>query len=543
MLLFRKRVYLQHEVCLLPAISGFIMLKSVIRMISVHTFEHLSGCVSASMEAEYASWRKSGGKSAKSLFGYGRFDKVRSQPKENVLMTLVRDAVCYADKKLFLASRDGQSMFVYNGRHFEAVSGILPCKFLKELVKRVFRRLDVGICYQSKTAEDIARECVDTVMSSDEYLYEPDKRYIAFSNGIFDLNGGRLKPFDIKYRPYISLDIDYKDSRQCNMDNREACRLWERKLADKEEGIIPNSEMRDAFQQFCGSLLVDRDAVKIEYVCYLIGPGSNGKSVLASAISGVFGEEYFSRFTPRQLFKDSDARVNMAALQGKIANLVGDLDEKDMSGGDFKRFASGERFQGRMNYKEPILVQAPPLLCCTNSMPETADDSWGHHRRQLPIYTTRRQWTEEDKDPMLAQKLTTAEARQYIFNWIYSGYRKIMRNGGTISLGEEVIEAQRELQSDSNSMRRWFRDEGYVAVPRPPENSDPRWRKLKEWYDDYVRYASENGYTKPCKRPEVTAMLRSLGCVEQRRSDGYWFCIGRRGIDTTEKGGLITKKQ
>lgn len=507
-------------------------------MTSARTFEYLTAWLSEAMEARYAV-EHSKSKTPK-LRGLGRYDKRYWVSRELVLCELAERLICHSDKKLFLASRDGQTLYAYNGQFYEAIEGKAD-KFMKELIKRTLRSLDIGVWYLSKCAENIAKECVECVMSSDEFLYCPNRRYIAFANGIFDLKDGHLKGFDIQYRPYIALDIEYKNAEQCYKDGAEKfgigdnpCRLWDAKLADKKEGIIPNDDAREAFQQFCGSLLLNRDEVKVEYVCYLIGPGSNGKSVLASAVSGVFGEDYFSRFTPKQLFKDSDARVNIAALVGKIANLVGDLDDRDMSGGDFKRFVSGERFQGRRNYKEPILVQAPPLLCCTNSMPESSDDSWGHHRRQLPIYTTRRQWTEEDKDPYLTQKLTTPEARQYIFTWIYEGYKKIIRNGGNILLGEDVLKAQQELQDDSSSARRWWRDSGYEVVRRP-EEKDTRWRTLKELYAEYVAYAEDCGYPTVKKRADVSAMIRSKGYSteignERRMAGGIEFCIGKKEI-------------
>ena len=363
-------------------------------------------------------------------------------------------------------------------------------------------------CYAPK---DVARVCIESVSSMSEFAYRPDRRYLIFVNGVFDTKDGKLKDFSRRYVSDIVIDMDY--------NQRASSLLWDRKLKE----IIPDKDFRDAFQLFCGSLLIYRNDVRIEYVCYLVGPGSNGKSVLAGAIEGVFGERYFSRFTPRQLFKDSDARVNIAALRGKIANLVGDLNEKDISGGDFKRFVSGEMFQGRRNYGDPIQVPAPPLLCCTNALPESADDSYGYHRRQLPVYTTRRQWTEEDKDPFLTKKLTETESRQAIFNWIYAGYKKVMNNGGNIELGKDVREAMDAMRDDSNPQRRWWRDCRYTTA----SDETGVWMPLKEVYADYMRYCEDTGEEVLGAR-EISALLRNLG-VEQRRSrGGMQFLLGKK---------------
>lgn len=498
-------------------------------MNSARLFSYLTERMSSAILEKFAGWTVKGKKGC-SLKYYGMRHMKPMPSHISVLLSLVRDVVCYGKERLFLAGADSQTMYAYNGRYYESVDGKAD-KFLKEVIRRVFMGLNIGIVYQTEIAGMIARECLDTLTSTEEYLYEPDRRYIAFTNGVFDVEKGSLKDFDIKYKPYLALDIEYGTEKNLYAEyskrfgverGKHPGKLWEWKIKE----IIPNDDMREAFQMFCGSLLLDRQVCKFEYCCYLIGCGSNGKSVLASAIAGVFGEQYFSRFTPKQLFKDSDARVNIAALDGKICNLVGDLDATDFAGGDFKRFASGEKFQGRKNYKDPIQVIAPPLLCCTNAMPETSDDSWGHHRRQLPIYTTSHRFTEEDKDPYLAQKLTTPEARSYIFTWLYEGYKKIIRNGGNIKLGEDVLQAMRDLQDNSSSARRWFKDFGYEVV-RNPGRKDENWRPLSELYAEYEGYAKSCGYTAIIKSHELASMLRSKEAESVRRSQGVWFCLSK----------------
>lgn len=483
-------------------------------MTSAKTYDYLTGVLSESIEADFS--KKSDYKKDKCTFkGYGEYDKLISRRKLATLCYYFERHLCKSDKKVLLVGLD-KKIYVFNGSYFEETDNT---GFIIELIKRTMERLGIGLQYLMLAPKEIATEVMRTLVNSEEYLYKPQRRYIAFRNGIFDLREGKIKKFDIRYRPYIVMDIDYLDEKTLNIQCLPAAKLWDEKIKE----IIPNKDMRDAFQMFCGSLLFDREEVKVEYVCYLVGPGSNGKSVVASVIAGVFGEQYFSRFSPRQLFKDSDARVNIAALEGKIANLVGDLEQKDISGGDFKRFVSGEKFQGRRNYKDPILVPAPPLLCCANELPESSDDSYGHHRRQLPIFTTKRQWTEEDKDPYLTQKLTTPEARQRVFLWIYEGYRKIIRNGGNVVLGQEVIDAQRVLQEDSNSPRRWLRD----SIWCKPKKKDGEWKPLKELFAEYVAYCDEN-VDEPKKAREVAAMLRFRGYEERRMPKGIEFCLGRK---------------
>lgn len=514
-------------------------------MVKSETYKHLTQYLSEAMEKEFAATRKPEYRT-KTLVGLGRNGKAWSSWVETLLTDLFEQFLCLDKEKRVLVGEDGSTLYAYNGAFFEQID-VKAEKFMAELVKRTMRALKIGSMYVQKCPSDIARSVVSTLTSSDEYLYKPDRRYIAFENGIFDIEKGSLKKFNIKYRPFIALDLEYLDEKECYKAGADEygvgdnpCKLWETKIKE----IIPNNDARDAFQQFCGSLILNREAVKVEYICYLVGTGSNGKSVVASTIANVFGDKFFSRFSLRQLFKDGDARVNIAALDGKICNLIGDLEAKDVnSGGDFKRAISGEWFQGRKNYKDPIMVKFPPLLCATNELPESADDSWGYHRRQLPIYTTTRQWTEEDKDPYLTQKLSVPLARMYVFLWIYAGMKKILRNNGNIILGEDVVKAQKVLQNHANSARAWWADAGYVVIEES-EKKDPRWRPLRDLYQEYCTYATDQGYEKPMKNRDVSGMLKSLGYSKEkgnirRMPSGDEYCVGKLGYDTTEDGELI----
>lgn len=477
----------------------------------------LSGAVEAAYRAQYGRTKEA------SIRGYGRYDKKYYPGREKTLRTIVRQCICYGRERMILSDEDGGSLYAYNGLYYEPISrGEV---FLMELIKRVFRRLGVGDWYNDEVpSRQIARSCMSTITSSSEYLYLPNKRYIAFLNGIFDLKDGKLKEARIEYRPYIMLDFAYRGKediyRECAQRyglGGNPCRLWDEKI----QQILPNADVRSAFQQWCGSLLIDREEYKQESVVYLIGPGANGKSVLANVIVNLFGERYFSRFTLRQLFKD-DYRNNRANLRGKIANFIDDLDERRIGGEDFKSVASGALLEARPLYeKKTIKVSAPPILCCTNSMPESSDDSYGHHRRQLPLYTTAHRFVGAERDPRLTYKLSTEEARCYIFSWVYEGYRRVINNNGEIKLGETVIQAQADLEGRSNSMRRWWGDNGYEAIKEYDRDS---WRTIAELYQEYEAYCEAEGSIK-FQRSEFSAMLAAKGCAKQKLAVGYGYCL------------------
>lgn len=450
---------------------------------------------------------------------FGDSDNSPKKRNEAMLCRLFRNHMYASGPGYFLYGENGV-LYVYNGSYYEKA---LTKSFLQEVIKETLVKLDVDVVYQEFSNKKIADECISGMENHDEGKFIPDRRYVVFNNGVLDLKEGVLNDFDIRYKTDLVLDIDY--------DRYATYELWDSKITE----IIPNAEMRDAFQMMCGSLLINRQEIRIEYICYLIGPGSNGKSVIAGAVANVFGKEYFAKFDPRQFLKSNDSMFNMAYLDGKIANFTDDLGKDDISGGAFKRFVSGDEFMARHPYGHKIFkVNAPPLICCANAIPETTDDSWGHHRRQLPIYTSNRVWTEKDKDASLGRKLSTKEARMAIFNWIYEGYKKIIANGGNIPLGEDVLNAQIELRDDSNSARRWIRDMRYVKID-PEKATADNWKYLTEWHSEYKQYCADNGEVNVKIAKSLSKLFQEKEFAQKRGARGIMFCIGTLGVDVEDE--------
>lgn len=502
-------------------------------MVQESVYTSLLSWLCPAMEAEYkrkygkltdGSVSREGGK----LRGWkGKWDKQVLQYRVDRLRTVVRQLVCEDKVMRFLSDGGRGAIYAYNGICFVRIEDREI--FLKELLKRAFMELDLGEKYNDEyPSKVIAMSCLDTILSSDKYLYRPNRRYVAFRNVVYDVENRKAVKPSVEQCPAIVLDLEYKDKdelyRECAREYgtfENPCKLWDDKIVE----IIPDRGARLAFQQWCGALIADKSRFKLEYCLFLVGPGANGKSVVSNTIASVFGKEYFSCFSFRQLFKDSDRNVNIAALVNKVANFIDDMDGKELSGGDFKRFTSGGEFQGRVPYeKKPVKVFAPPLLCCANAMPETDDDSYGGQRRRLVVHTTTRAFTGKDRDTSLTYKLTRPEALMYIFHWIVEGYRVFAKNRGDILIDDEMRRAQEIVMAGSNSMRRWWAENGYEAVKVYDKDC---WRSLAELYDEYKAFVEAEG-SKQYVRPELSAMLTQKGCYKERKGVGYGFCLRKR---------------
>lgn len=496
-------------------------------MIPESLFVNLLAWLCPAMEDEYKRLYGSQRDGGKLRSWRGRYDKMAYQFRADHLRTVARRLLCNDKTKRILSDETKGVIYAFNNVCFVRIEDGL-C-FLKELLKRAFVELDLGEKYDDEyPSKLIAASCLDTLTSSDKYIYRPNRRYVAFQNLVYDIEKRKAVKPNAEQCPAIVLDLEYKDKDELYRECAETygirsnpCRLWDEKIVE----IIPNKDARSVFQQWCGALIADKNQFKLEYCLFLLGSGANGKSVVSNTIASVFGKEYFSCFSFRQLFKDSDRNVNIAALRGKVANFIDDVEGKELSGGDFKRFASGGEFQGRVPYeRKPVKVIAPPLLCCTNTMPDTDDDSYGGQRRRLVVHTTTRAFTGEDRDTSLTYKLTRPEALVYIFHWIVEGYRVFAKNKGDIVLGEDMKKSQELIMAGSNSMRRWWAENEYEAVK---EYDKEYWRSLAELYEGYKAFAEAEG-SRPHSRPELSAMLAQKGCYKQRAQIGYGFCLRKQ---------------
>ena len=448
-----------------------------------------------------------------SIQGAGSSDERVNKRTESGMALAFRRYICGLDGDDgcdFFKMDDDDQLYVFNGRHYEVVKE----EILQEIIMETMSRSEVGIVYQANSAKSIKDLCLNKLKTDDRCKFEADRRYVCFNNGVFDTRSGKLLDFSVKYKTDIVLDFNYI------AEARSA--LWDKVLAQ----TVPDESMRETFHQFCGCFLAKRTDYKIEYICFVVGEGQNGKSIICKAVINMLGRSVASSYSPEQLFKSGNqAEYHLADVNGKIVNYCDDVSKKDFSGGDFKAFVSGGEFTGRHPYsRRPTKVTKVPLmLCCANGMPPTTDDTDGYFRRFLVIVAPN-QIDERDKDVTLEAKLQADDVKAAIFNWMYRGYRSFVENGGKIDIASSVKDVIEEMKNTSNSLRRWISEFNYGKV-EPDSPQDPRWKSLKEWCQEYISYCNDFGET-PKNKNAVTEMFKKMGLSKVRRSDGMWYCMG-----------------
>ena len=455
-----------------------------------------------------------------SIDGLGASDQTINKLTESMMAMAFRRYVCGVDGDegcdFFKRDEDDQ-LFVFNGRYYEKTKD----EMLTEIIVETMAKMNVGLVYQANSGPRIKDFCINKLSTDERCRFAPDRRYICFKNGVFDIDTGRLNAFDVKYKTDVVLDFDYVASA------RSA--LWDKVLGQ----TVPDQKMRETFHEYCGCFLAKRSEYKIEYICFVVGEGQNGKSIICKAVVNMLGPAVASSYSPEQLFRagGNQADYHLADVNGKIVNYCDDVSKKDFSGGDFKAFVSGGEFTGRHPYsKRPVKVTKVPLmLCCANGMPPTTDDTDGYFRRFLIILAPNK-IDERDKDVTLEKKLQADDVKAAIFNWMYEGYKMFVEHGGKIEISSSVKELVEEMRENANSLTRWF--QSYRVAEDPGNNSAPGWKSYKEWMQDYLAYCREWNEA-PKAVSSLTEFFKKLGVVKKRRAGGIWYYLEPRP-DTEE---------
>lgn len=437
----------------------------------------------------------------------GEDDERVSEKKKGVLLDALRGCL-FRSRECYLRVDKSQSLHAFDGKKFQSV----PDSFLANAVSKSLERIHAGVVYRIKVPDELAKVLLREILVEPQCRFEPNRRYVAFDNCVLDLKEDRTREFSAEFVTDICLDIDYDPTKRSE--------LWTRFI----QQTFPVAGFRDVFQWFCGAFLIDRREYKIEYACFVVGPGSNGKSVAVDSVCNVFGNGLIAKFSPKQLFGDKgNVQQNLAALEGKLANVTDDIDKSLLSGGDFKTFVSGGEFQARLLYKEPFIVRAPFMLCCTNEMPPTADDTEGHHRRILPVKSTDHVYRGSERDTGLTGKLSTKESRQAIFNWIYEGYRRVVSDSGNLEIPECVEALRNSVKENSNTVRRWLFEMRYVPESPDEITAAGSWHETNKLYEAYKKYCQEEGaMEKNTKtRSGFRDALTVIGFVSRKRAIGW----------------------
>lgn len=385
----------------------------------------------------------------------------------------------------FLMGPEGEPV-AFDGQKYIRVS--------KENCRQIISDVSSVLVFNGRYLTDTARRAYDTVSDKLENCpFTPQRNFVTLNNCVLDTEHMEVMDFSPNIYACTCIDIDYDPDRKSA--------LWQKFLND----VLPDPDLQKTLQEFIGCAFINRKKIKMESMCYLLGGGSNGKSVLFSAILETLGRDNVSSLEIMDLVSDkSTSAYNIAMITGKLLNFSSEMSSKDISGGKYKSLISGEPMAARHPYGRTFITDLiPPFIANLNKMPSVSDQTYGHFRRSIVIPFTRT-FREEEQDRQLPFKLLGE--RVAIFNWIVEGTKRFYAQNGTFTKSAAIGAITEKSRTESNSVLSFLYDRGYNKEGdiEEPAVTD------RDLYTQYTTYCVDCGF-KPYSKRKMVDMLRGEG--------------------------------
>jgi P4 family phage/plasmid primase-like protien len=353
-----------------------------------------------------------------------------------------------------------------------------------------------GQDWSSRTVDDVVKLIGPETLST--------ARMDPPGNGINVLNGELIEtPAGLELQPHrkstlatVCLPIRY--------DPEATCFRFRQFLEEIFEGQEQVRKRIKLIQQMMGYTLL-RDC-RYEKMIFLLGGGSNGKSVLMHVITKLLGSENVAAVQPKQYGN----RFQRAHLEGKLANIVTEIGKGDLLPDDeTKAMVTGEIMTVENKNQHPReIVPFATLWHATNHLPVLKDYSYAMIRRTF-ILQLQRNFDEcpEIKDENLKTWLVENELPG-ILNFALNGLLSLQTDGWV-----EVDECRRDVEA-------WVKSGDTVACFLEDEcdRETNSWTTTKDLYARYGRWCELHGMTKVGGK-QFTTQLQTEGFTSHRTAE------------------------
>jgi P4 family phage/plasmid primase-like protien len=329
---------------------------------------------------------------------------------------------------------------------------------------------------------------------------------IGFANG-FLRPDGKLEAHAPEHRLLACHKLPYP------FDPAASCPRWEQFLGEVFEGDEDAMDKIAFLQEFAGAALMGR-ATNYQKHPLMWGPGgANGKSVLIETLGSLFPEASRASSSPH----DWATRFGKASLLYARINLVTELNEQDLlDTGPLKAVLTGDSILYEQKYKEAFSFRPRAgHLLAVNSLPAIKNPTNSFYRRFVVICFNR-QFSEEDQDPTLKDKLL--HECSGIAAWAVRGAQR-RDQATTYTIPCSALAAEKMWSFNNNSVAH-FAEECLVTTSEPMLPSAALYGMYRAWTaDEGLRTVSHRRFTQ---------RLNARGYSRTRRRQGWMWAVQRR---------------
>ncbi|MCW8787882.1 MULTISPECIES: DNA primase family protein [Bacillus] len=330
------------------------------------------------------------------------------------------------------STKDGR-LFLYNRKGvFEELSEVSLGKVLRTIMHEG-RWNSWKSPYEAEVVKVLQREAI-TVEEMNT-----NRNYINERNGMLSLTTFTLYPHSPEFLSTVQIPIEYNP-------NATAPHF----MSFMKDITIDDSQLINVHQELVGYWLTVE--TKAEKAVYYYGGGANGKSVMASIVTALVGEDNVSS-VPLSEFSQT---FGMENLIGKSLNIAAEneMGGKALKTENFKAIVSGDNITINIKYR-PAISYRPycRLVFLVNNLPDSSDVTEGYFRKII-IVPFPRTFKKEERNVELKNELL--KELPGILNWAIQGLKRLRSNNYQFSECKAIKETESAYHDEQNPVREFF---------------------------------------------------------------------------------------
>lgn len=299
------------------------------------------------------------------------------------------------------------------------------------------------------------REVIDYMELIVDNVVTADARYIAFTNGIYDIVKDEIQPFSASIVVTNKIPWDYNPEAYNELTDTTL-----NKLSCNDPAI------RALLEECIGYCFYRRNEMGKAFI--LTGDKSNGKSTFLDVVKAILGEKNISALDLKEL----GDRFTTSMMFGKLANIGDDIGDDFLQGSQvsiFKKVVTGNRIKAERKGQDPFEFNPfIKLLFSANSIPRMKDKT-GAVLRRLVIIPFNARFTRSDPDyqPFIKYKLIEQGSIEYLITLGVKGLKRVLTNQD-FTASELVEKSIQEYEEENNPITAFIKDQGLDMIKNEP---------------------------------------------------------------------------
>ena len=381
----------------------------------------------------------------------------------------------------------------------------VPAIWTKDHYSLGWHEIDKGIvklCNSTRMAD--RREVRDYLNIIMPYRESSDPKYIAFSNGVLNVETGSFTESTPDLVITNIIPHKWNPNAKC----------------DAIDELLHNVS--------CGHEPTYINLIEVAGMCMmrtnefqecpiLIGEGANGKSTFIKVLRRMLGNENVSSLDISMFAK----QFYTGQLAGKLANLGDDISSEFLDGNDlaqFRKVVTGEWVYADVKGSQGFEFQPYcTVVLSANDFPKMKDATFGVSRRLFPI-PFNACFVGDSKDSTISDRLKCEEASERLIQLAAIGIASVAANGGNFTRNELGEEARKEIERDSNNVLDWIYENDISGTTLIGSVTRTWYREYEKWANTYgMKPIKMPGFSKRvCRALEITTKQKKIEGVKER---------------------------